>query len=508
MAQLRSDQSISTEYLSSAQLFRASGALIGSAIGDALGAPFEFGGPREYSRMFPLPVLGGTGEMVGGGAFNWQPGEFTDDNQMALLLALSLIDNDGFNPDAVWDLFKSWSKKAPDVGNTTRAALSCADWRGASRTAHDRTNGRSGSNGSVMRVAPVGVAGVPLGAAATVNLAIAQSELTHWDPIAGVGAALVADTSRRLIIGDTFVTALTSSMEFLRAHCPQFEAELERYEQALHPDVDYGDDDSFLSNGGALVATAQAMWAVRTTQNFHDAMVRAIDLGGDTDTVAAIAGGIAGARYGLQSLPIRWVTYVHGKLPLPDGTVRMVDQQDIVNISRLLLGLGKAYVTPSEPPASPVKVHSAGVWAANLEGAASAPTDCAVVSMCITEDRFKKHPYRRNLALRDENGDANPNLENMVRDGVDAIDAFLDAGQEVVVHCHGGRSRTGLLLKAWYMRRERQTHAAADKWLQSQWPLYATYNQSFMDFLTLDWEFECGLSADTFLHNNTTEDPQ
>ena len=70
---------------------RALGAILGSAIGDALGAPFEFGPSKQYSRRFPQPVFGGIGELIGGGAFNWAPGEFTDDTQMAIVQAESLL---------------------------------------------------------------------------------------------------------------------------------------------------------------------------------------------------------------------------------------------------------------------------------------------------------------------------------------------------------------------------------------------------------------------------------
>ena len=82
---------VSPRQLSHAQLQRAVAALLGAAIGDALGAPFEFGPAGKYLEAFPEPVLTGTGEMTGGGAFDWAPGEFTDDTQMAVALAESLV---------------------------------------------------------------------------------------------------------------------------------------------------------------------------------------------------------------------------------------------------------------------------------------------------------------------------------------------------------------------------------------------------------------------------------
>ena len=88
-----------------AQPSRQTGLLVGAAIGDALGAPFEFRPAGQYKQQFPQSVLGGTGELIGGGSFDWAPGEFTDDTQMGIVLAESLLSNDLLlNSD---DLFSS-----------------------------------------------------------------------------------------------------------------------------------------------------------------------------------------------------------------------------------------------------------------------------------------------------------------------------------------------------------------------------------------------------------------
>jgi ADP-ribosyl-[dinitrogen reductase] hydrolase len=85
----------------------AIGSLVGSAVGDALGAPFEFKGPGLYRTTFPAPVLGGIGEMRGGGGFDWKPDEFNDDTQMALALAESLIANDRFDAADLWNRWRA-----------------------------------------------------------------------------------------------------------------------------------------------------------------------------------------------------------------------------------------------------------------------------------------------------------------------------------------------------------------------------------------------------------------
>lgn len=105
-------------------LQRAMGALLGSAVGDALGARFEFGPAGQYSAQFPQLVLGGLGEMIGGGSFGWAPGEFTDDTQMTLALADSLLTQGSLDLDDLWTRFTAWRLGATDVGIATSRALS------------------------------------------------------------------------------------------------------------------------------------------------------------------------------------------------------------------------------------------------------------------------------------------------------------------------------------------------------------------------------------------------
>src|SRR5215213_5792061 len=92
---------------------RVAGALVGSAVGDALGAPFEFGPPGRFSARFPSPARGSKTEMCGGGSLHWAPGEFTDDTQMALLVAASLVGCGELDEADVFDRFRSWAGAEP-----------------------------------------------------------------------------------------------------------------------------------------------------------------------------------------------------------------------------------------------------------------------------------------------------------------------------------------------------------------------------------------------------------
>jgi len=111
---------------------RAAGALVGSAVGDALGAPFEFGPPGRFSARFPTPARGAQTEMCGGGSCGWAPGEFTDDTQMALLVATSLVERGGLDEADVFHRFRTWLEAARGTSATRPAPSSVPGGHGTS----------------------------------------------------------------------------------------------------------------------------------------------------------------------------------------------------------------------------------------------------------------------------------------------------------------------------------------------------------------------------------------
>lgn len=316
------------------QVDHALGALLGSACGDALGAPFEFGPPNQYSQRFPRAVLDGTGEMIGGGSFGWEPGEFTDDTQMAIALGESLVENRRVNPEDLWARWRAWVAEARDVGSTTRSSLHHADWREAAESAH-MSLGQSAGNGALMRVTPVALAcarlAPGLATRITMQAAVDQGALTHHDPAAAWGAAIGAEGTRRIIIGGASYDDVDEALDYVPEGVGSFFATL------ISPRWEPG-ADSVPGNGSVWGCLAQAAWAVRTTKSFEDAMATAIDLGGDTDTVACVAGAFAGATYGLEAIPARWLAAVHGRLATPVGVVEY-RSADLLHLGRRLLGL-------------------------------------------------------------------------------------------------------------------------------------------------------------------------
>lgn len=459
----------------------AIGALVGSAVGDALGAPFEFQPAGRYRATFPTPVLGGCGELQGGGGFGWRPGEFTDDTQMALALAQSLVQHGDVHPADLFARWKVWATDAPDVGVITRTALRQPAVEGAAAAAH-HSLGRSAGNGALMRVTPLALAFVSRTPLECMQAAVRQAAVTHHDPEAGWGAAIAAEVLRRTILGADPVAEVPTVVALVPAE------HRERFARMLAPGWQPGRGTAEPGNGSVWTCLAQAVWAVRHHTTFHDAVTAAVDLGDDTDTVACVAGALAGARCGIQAIPSRFTTYVHGRLRTPQGEVTF-HNADLQALARTLVGAGNGDEPPAESPAGPQELLP-GVFAADLSAAAPATheREFAVLSLCRVGASFRHVPTRREVYLVDQAGPHhNPALLDAVADAVATITAWRAEGRDVLVHCHGGRSRTALVLQAYAMATQHMSAADAHDWLIAAWPRFDPWNPAFREFLQQRW---------------------
>ena len=149
-----------------------------------------------------------------------------------------------------------------------------------------------------------------------------------------------------------------------------------------------------------------------------------------------------------------------------------------------LLGDTGASETPLGPRRGPTEIET-GVFAADLGAASGVDLDCAVLSLCRVGSCFGDHPIRREVFLLDDGN--NPGLASVVEDCVSTIDAWRAEDRTVVVHCHGGASRTGLILRAWLMRKHGLSSAEATEELKSRWPCLGEWNESFTTFLRDRW---------------------
>ncbi|GAA1675629.1 ADP-ribosylglycohydrolase family protein [Nonomuraea maheshkhaliensis] len=300
---------------------RAVGAVVGSAVGDALGAPFEFGPAGAFSSRFPLPGAGG--EMNGGGG--WDAGEATDDTQMAIHVAESLLEHGGPDLPDIFARFQRWAADDPkDIGLQTEDVLTRGlPWDRAA-TAHHQSSHRATGNGALMRATPSAVYFARDGRQVTMDAARHIAALTHGDPAAWEGTAIFHDLIRVAMKGANPLDELPQILAAVRSgHRQRYAAVLAT---GWHP------DHATEFNGAVWPCLGSAVWALRTTRSFADAIRAAIDLGGDTDTVAAVTGGLAGAVYGPAAIPADWTEPLHVPLPGSGGrTLRLPHLIDLAH---------------------------------------------------------------------------------------------------------------------------------------------------------------------------------
>ncbi|MGW6855126.1 ADP-ribosylglycohydrolase family protein [Streptomyces xanthophaeus] len=302
---------------------RAVGAVLGSAVGDALGAPYEFG---------PAGQLTARGqEMRGGGG--WDPGEATDDTQMAVLVGESLLECGDLELPDVFGRFQQWAAGEPkDIGLQTEDVLTNGAAWDLAAALHFQVNLRAAGNGSLMRAATSAVYFAPAGRQGTMDAARRIAALTHGDRAAWEGTALLHELVRVALDGADPLAALPAA---LAAVHPDHR---ERYGRVLAPD--WHPDLATEFNGAVWPCLGSAVWALRTTTGFVQAVRAAVDLGGDTDTVAAVTGALAGARYGQAAVPEQWTGPLH--VPLPGFGDRVLDADDLRALAQQLTEAGSA----------------------------------------------------------------------------------------------------------------------------------------------------------------------
>ncbi len=292
------------------QLDRIEGGLLGLLIGDALGVPYEF---HSASQIPPRDQLDYTPPPGFTPAHHVLPGTWSDDGALALCLLASLLDAGRFDPGDLARRFIRWSGEGYlavdgnvfDIGIQTGAAINALE-RGVPPLEAGSRSERALGNGSLMRVLPLTLWSQGDDATLIAD-AMAQSRLTHGHLRAQVCCALYCLWARRILAED--VQPWESAVATLRERWPATTEERAELEFHIRPDDPAPGDGS-----GYVVATLRsARWAVESASDYADAVRAAISLGNDTDTTACVAGGIAGLRYGAQSIPARWREGLRGQ---------------------------------------------------------------------------------------------------------------------------------------------------------------------------------------------------
>lgn len=278
---------------------RTLGALLGLALGDALGTTLEFKRPGSFA---PLT------DMVGGGPFGLKAGEWTDDTAMAMCLAESLVARAGFDAHDQMDRYRQWYRAGYwscrdhcfDIGNTVRAAVEIYEDNG--EVYAGSTEPHTAGNGSLMRLAPVPLyfADHPVEA---LYYSVESSKTTHQtkaclDACHYFGGLLVGalqEKPKEELLAPGF-----SPVAGKHAYLPEVEEVVQGSFKTKEPPVIKG-------TGYVVESLEAALWAFYRSQDFRSGALLAVDLGDDADTTGAIYGQIAGAYYGLGGLPPDWL---------------------------------------------------------------------------------------------------------------------------------------------------------------------------------------------------------
>lgn len=267
---------------------RALGAYLGLAVGDALGAPVEFLTRREIAQR------GIHSEMTGGGWLKLKPGQITDDTEMSLCLGRAWLEAGGWDARLAAEHFVGWLKHHPiDVGNTCRRGIRRYMLDGS--LAAPPSEG-DGGNGAAMRIAPIALATYG-DDTLFAQAAIEQAHITHHHPLSDAATLTLGRMVHALLAGQSASECRKYASALVEAHS------LFRY-------MPYRGRAS-----GYIVDTMQTvLHYFFATDSFESCVVQTVNQGEDADTTGAIAGMLAGALYGVEAIPKRWLDKLDNKV--------------------------------------------------------------------------------------------------------------------------------------------------------------------------------------------------
>ncbi len=263
---------------------RAVGAYLGVAVGDALGATTEFLTPREIKHKHGIHD-----KICGGGWLHLKPGNVTDDTEMSLALGRSIIDNGGVVAEAAAEAFSDWMRSKPvDIGNTVRRGI--VHFRNTGETCVAENEFDAG-NGACMRTLPLALAYWNAPLEELIEVSRTQSHITHNNPQADAGTETVLRMTIAALQGARWIELKQMADALVEEHKPyRFDRKREENPSAW------------------MVHTLKAVFqAFFSYDRFEAVLIDVVNRGGDADTTGAIAGMLAGAYYGVDDIPKKWL---------------------------------------------------------------------------------------------------------------------------------------------------------------------------------------------------------
>ena len=290
--------------------------ILGFVVADALGVPVEFHG-REYFIDNPV------NDMIGYGTYNQPPGTYSDDSSMTLATMDALTQSIyTIDYDRIMYAFSRWYDNSEytqygetfDVGNTTSVAITNY-LRGMEPLECGEDRERANGNGSLMRILPL---------AYYINELYHNEEkeviyefienlssLTHRHPISKIACVLYVELVLSILNSDKdFESHLDYAIENVKRYYKENEF-LDRFNRILTKEILTAPVDEISSRGYVLSTLEAVLWCIYNTDNYKDAVLKAVNLGDDTDTVGAICGSIAGLLYGYEDIPEEWINTIY-----------------------------------------------------------------------------------------------------------------------------------------------------------------------------------------------------
>ena len=286
---------------------RILGSLFGFAIGDALGVPVKF---ITREQLSDSPVKG----MLGHGTHNQPPGTWSDDTSMTLCSILSLMENE-FSPSNIMKRFFEWSEngymaahgEAFDIGNATSESINRFK-AGTPSTEWGCKNDWQNGNGSLMRILPLSLYTLSEIESSALEKSFQSSALTHAHIRAKLICGYFTLLIRKLINGNKLEAAIDYANKEIEAYVP--DSEKAHMANLLDKSV-LSKDIKDISSSGYVIHTMEAsLYCITTSSSYEEAVLKAVNLGDDTDTTGCITGAIAGIIFGKDDIPDKWIDHL------------------------------------------------------------------------------------------------------------------------------------------------------------------------------------------------------
>jgi len=283
-------------------------ALFGVAVGDALGVPVEFRSRQEVSEN---PVK----DMIGYGTYNLPAGTWSDDSSLTFCLAEALTQD--FDLNTIGQNFVKWYRNnfwtargnVFDIGIATRQAITRLE-RGDQTEFAGSSDEFSNGNGSLMRILPLLFYLLDKPIDERFNLTKQVSAITHGHIRSAISCFYYLEFARQILEGkdkfDIYKNLQSEISDYLIKTSINL-TEVALFDNLLKDNIGEFHEDKINSSGYVLHTLEASIWCLLKTDNYNDAVLRAVNLGRDTDTTGAVTGGLAGLFYGIDNIPINWI---------------------------------------------------------------------------------------------------------------------------------------------------------------------------------------------------------